>query len=166
MSHAIAPIWTCRCQLPTAKSPRSRRCWRSWFRRSRCRRRPGLIKLPLEFDGSGRERRLVEAALRAGAARLVVNVVLEREIVDVFSAIASRRVSLLACVPPSEARCEPRAVVDALLLLLHLEGLQPETAVELVGRVAPVVIQTERLMDGQHWRVARIFSIAQEEEAG
>jgi len=124
------------------------------------RRRPGLIKRPSEFDDSGRERRLVEAALRADAGRLVLNEVLGPEIVDVFSAIASHRVSVLACVPPTQARCEPRAIGEALLLLLHLEGLQPDTAVELVGSVAPVVIQTERLMDGQRWRVARIFSIA------
>jgi len=126
------------------------------------RRRPGVTKLPVEFDDSGRERRLVEAALGAGPGRLVLNEVLEREIVDAFSAVASRRVSVLACVPPTEARSEPRAVLDALLLLLRAEGLQTETAVELVGRAAPVVVQTERLEERQQWRVARVFSIAKD----
>ena len=103
------------------------------------RRRPGLVKLPLEFDDDGRERRLVEATVRADVARLVLNEVLDREIVDVFTAITSRRLSVLACAPPTESACEPRTVADTLLLLLRLEGLRPETAVALVGAVAPLV---------------------------
>jgi len=124
------------------------------------RRRPGLVKLPLEFDDDGRERRLVEAAVRAEVARLVLNEVLDREIVDVFTAITSRRLSVLACAPPTEPACEPRTVADTLLLLLRLEGLEPETAVALVGAVAPLVVQTDRVAVTERWRVARIFSIS------
>jgi len=124
------------------------------------RRRPGLVKLPLEFDDDGRERRLVEAAVRADVARLVLNEVLDREIVDVFTAITSRRLSVLACAPPTESACEPRTLADTLLLLLRLEGLQPETAVALVGAVAPLVVQTDRVAATERWRVARIFSIS------
>jgi hypothetical protein len=124
------------------------------------RRRPGLVKLPLEFDDDGRERRLVEAAVRADVARLVLNEVLDREIVDVFTAITSRRLSVLACAPPTESTCEPRTLADTLLLLLRLEGLQPETAVALVGAVAPLVVQTDRVAATERWRVARIFSIS------
>jgi hypothetical protein len=83
--------------------------------------------------------------VRADVARLILNEVLDPEIVDVFSAITSRRLSVLACAPPAEPACEPRTIVDTLLLLLRLEGLQPETAVALVGAVAPLVVQTQRV---------------------
>ncbi len=77
-----------------------------------------------------------------------------------FTAITSRRLSVLACALPTEPACESRTVADTLLLVPRLEGLQPETAVALVGAVAPLVVQTDRVAATERWRVARIFSIS------
>ena len=130
------------------------------------RHRPGLVKLPTEFDEEGRERRLLAAALRTNVGRLVMNEVLDREIAGVFAAATSRRLSVLAGVAPVEQDCEPGIVAERLLMLLQLEGVDYEAAIALLRTVAPLVIQTRYAGEADQWRVGRIFSVVPAAGAG